>query len=1291
MAEQLPLPLGPVHNSNLFSNHWLENRLPLEPEWNELRDQAAAILDQLADLWKQQKDRVALYGNEQSLEQAFIQPVLLALGWKLKYQAFLRGRRPDYALFLDDASLDAALATGPNSEDFWKFPAVLADSKAWELSLDRPTIVKQKREYPPEQIKSYLDTSDLPCAILTNGRHWRLIPRLLSAYQPKFETYLECDLPTILDHWLTLSKSGPGLARMQATLNQFLRFYLFFSPAGFAVFAGRKPLIVRAAEGSSEYRLGVGEGLRTRVFDALRLCIEGFIRHEPNRLDPQKDMPACRQNSFTLLYRLLFIMYAEDRGLLPYKKNRSYTDNRSLGRHRDDIEGAFGRIAQGRQEDFSPDQTDIWKDLGSLFDLIDGGKPAYDVPAYNGGLFDQDAHPFLRDKALPDYYLARVIDQLSRAPDPHPQVGLARVDYRDLAIQHLGSIYEGLLEQYPHWATEPVIVVSRAGKNDGQEDIRPKSKGVPRGFETVAEYKPGQVFLLNQKGERRASGSYYTPNDKVDYIVENTLGPICRKIAADLQAEVERAETDLKGLRNGRREAQQQKLETLRAGFADRILALRVLDLAMGSGHFLLRVCQYLAEEVATNPYTSDPQAGQAGGDASTLVYWKRRIVEQCVYGVDLNPVAVELAKLALWLETASVHQPLTFLDHHLRCGNSLVGADIRQMGTLPGEKTKGQLLAAQVIARLPVMLDSMANIAGKPSTSITEVKQKEKIYRTVLEPTRRPLLLASDVWCAKLFLDNGWAATPNQYQDLLLTLDTPPKLDELAAKPWMQASLKTARDESVNCFHWQLEFPEVFFNASGLRDGGGFDAIVGNPPYDVLSDLETGHKLSGLKSFLSSQSVYEPSFRGKNNLYKLFVCQAMNLLADGGRLGFITPMSILGDDQAADLRRMLLTSGTFTSIDAFPQKDDPDRRVFREAKLSTAIWTVAKTDDSAVRTRPFVSRIHPANIIDPASPSLTLTSTSIPAYDPVNLTVVSASQQDWDLAVKIIASGRMVRLKKFAMFFQGEVNETNARKAGLISSRNDSGKLVTRGACLCLYVPRPASQGDDLYLNVEEFLKGKGRETKAFHYLYRRVGLQESCPQNNFRRIIASLIPSAEYCNHTINYVPEYVSELPLEFILCLLNSKLSDWYFRLGSTNAHISQYQLQNLPCPGFAERRTEADGKMLAESLEVLNVWSAGAGKKGKADPEKMIQDVLGILAPAMAVPPYGLAVQDCVIELVNRIIAIEAARGEIARTARSALAPAAQPYQDLIDRILYALAGLSEPEWRGLEERLSTML
>lgn len=1280
IAQQANLPFGPLYNRNLLSNHWLDHRLVLEPEWTEHAHAAAAVLRQLAQLWDRQRHRVEKYA-EASLEEAFIWPVLKALGWTLQYQTFLRGRKPDYALFLADNDLDKALRKGRQSPEFWESAALVADAKAWMVSLDRPTIVNNQREYPPEQIECYINYSAKSYGILTNGRLWRLYPHDLAPYQPRFNTYLQCDLAALLDRWTTGAnkKADPTfLPEDNPILKDFLTFYLFFSPVGFLAPETAKPLIQRAIEGSNEYRLGVGEGLKDRVFEALRISVQGFLSYPPNNLDPQQHLSLCKEQSLILLYRLLFIMYAEDRELLPFRSNRTYRENRSLARLRDEVTARLGSIERGTNRQFEPNAQGLWDDLALLFDLIDRGGKRYGVPAYNGGLFDPDENAFLTQKGLPDMYLARVIDQLSRAPDAeHPHAGLFRVDYRDLSIQHLGHIYEGLLELQPQYATQPMVVVRRKNHQRTQEKVVTGLKPMPSGFElTNVSYEPGEVFLATDKGERRASGSYYTPDHIVDHIISQTLAPLCTEIAQSLAEEIEATNKQLKRARGRRRDDLQQEFDRLRSEYADRVLALKVLDPAMGSGHFLLRACQYLAEEIATNPYTSDPDADQLPADESVLTFWKRRVVEHCLYGVDMNPLAVELAKVALWLETAAMGQPLTFLDHHLRCGNSLVGGWLAPLGALPGVEPL-PLFEHQASSRLPALLEFLKMIADKPSDTRDDVKLKTKMFHQTVDPIRKPFLDVADLWCATFFLNKASQITPDQYQQALSTATIPAKHRTLLKKKWFATALSTARRADIACFHWELEFPDIFFDLSGRREEAGFDVVIGNPPYDVLSEKETGRDLDAFKAFLKAQPIYQPSFRGKNNLYKLFVCLAVALLREGGRMGFITPMAVLGDDQAADLRRHILNAGAFASIDAFPQKDDPARRIFPEAKLSTATFTLAKSADNGVKAQPFVSRVHRAQFIEESSPALRLTSADIPLYDPANMTVVSCSQEDWDLAVRIIASGRMARLRYFAEFFQGEVNETNEKAKGNLLAPGKGGKLVTRGANICLYVPRPPSQGTDLYLKVLTFLKDKGRETKAYHHQHRRIGLQESCPQNNFRRIIAALIGVGEFCNHKVNYLPQHTCKLPLEFALALLNSKLSDWYFRLGSTNAAVSHYQLYNLPCPRFADDSCEAGQAMQAAATAAIRI--------------RQLDAAFDALRPGLANPPFSPAVRDTIVNLVNRIIEAERARGQISRAERSALSPEAQPYQDLIDRLFYAMAGLTDDEAKGLEARLSTML
>ncbi len=1210
------------------------------------------------------------YGNEQSLEQAFIQPVLQILGWKFIYQTHLRGRRPDYALFPDDPSLDASLKTDRLSPEFWNHPMILADAKAWHVSLDRPTVTAQQREYPPEQIEWYLNASNLDYAILTNGRIWRLIPRRHDPGQPRFQTYFECDLANVLDETAARTQR---LFDISKGFDDFLQFFLFFSPIGLTSTVDRVSLIQRARTGSTYYRVGVGDGLKQRVFEALRLCIEGFLSHAPNALRAELDLEECRNNSLVLLYRLLFILYAEDRKLLPYGVERAYTENRSLGRFRDDLATRLDRIHRRQEPDFDRYATNLWTDLSSLFALIDEGASRYRVPPYNGGLFDGETHPFLREKALPDWFLARIIDQLGRAEDrSHGDQQLVRVDYRDLAIQHLGNLYEGLLELQPHFAQEAMIEV-RSEESGEDRRVIPLRTALPQGFErTGTTFGEGIVYLLRDKAERKASGSYYTPNDIVDYIVENTIGPLCDEIDKTLRSEISDLQGKLKTAPASERAQLQQEIARLEGDFADRLLRVRILDPAMGSGHFLIRACQYVAEQIATNPNTRDPFPEAQQQDESVLTYWKRQAAETCLYGVDRNFMAVELAKLALWLETIAIAQPLTFLDHHLRHGDSLVGVSFSELQSLPdAPPIFGKVFERQLNETLPGLLAAFAEIRSLPSDTLEQVKQKGKVFRDKCENPRKSFRSVADIWCSTFHSKPDARLTLDEYGALIERLGKPTHFAALLRGQKYEAAINLSRREIVP-FHWQLEFPEVFFASRASGQESGFDIVIGNPPYDVLSEKELGQDLSNLKHSLKYNRIFQPSFIGKNNLYKLFLCRSLSLLSEGGRLGFITPMPLLGDEQALGIRKEILNIGTFTAVEAFPQKDEPARRVFKDAKLSTVIAIIRRTLSHDLRTKPFRSRVHPANAISEQSPSLTLAAPDIPLYDPSNLTIVSCSQADWELAVRMMQSGRFQRLGSMCTSYQGEVNETNDRP--FLSSNPRNGPQVLRGSNVSLYALRAASQGESLYLDERGFLQGKDPQSKALQSREERVGFQRSSPQNNFRRIVACLIPSGEYCFDTISYIPHSQCRIAPALLMALLNSKLLDWYFRLGSTNSKVNEYQFDNLPCPVFSRGDDFEDRATVMRAIE--------SGTLGVA---------MRLLMPHLETAPFVATVSDAIAAASTRIVAIEAARGEVNKKHRATLSIEAQPYQDFIDHALFAMAGLSDSEAQALESRLEVMM
>ncbi len=450
-----------------------------------------------------------------------------------------------------------------------------------------------------------------------------------------------------------------------------------------------------------------------------------------------------------------------------------------------------------------------------------------------------------------------------------------------------------------------------------------------------------------------------------------------------------------------------------------------------------------------------------------------------------------------------------------------------------------------------------------------------------------------------------------------------------------------------------------------------GFDVVIGNPPYDVLAEKELEADLEHALAYFRSAPVFGPACGGKMNLYKLFICRGVRLLEKGGRIGHIVPMALLGDEQAVGVRKLLLNDNAITAVEAFPQKDDARDRVFEDAKLSTCVFVTARTDADVE----FRSRVHPGKVIEPGSPSLLIRRSSVKLYDPENQPILACSQEDWDLAVKIMGSGRMKRLGEYATAYQGEVNETTDGSKGHISDSPKDGPLILRGAAVCLYTLREASQGEPIYLRQEKYLRGKKATAKAWHFRQHRAGFQRNSPQNNFRRLICCLIPTGHFCCDTVSYFPEAESQFPLHVLIALFNSKLLDWYFRLGSTNSKVNDYQVQNFPVPAFQISRGKA--------AEVAGFTAAfDARDWGKA---------FKLVEPLLATSPFPGGVMTCLVRLVERITKIEAARGDIARSDRSALDPKAQPYQDLIDRMLYRMAGLTEEEAAGLEERLARML
>ena len=423
----------------------------------------------------------------------------------------------------------------------------------------------------------------------------------------------------------------------------------------------------------------------------------------------------ARQAALILLYRLLFVLYAEDRGLLPVNDSR-YDDYGLRKRVRDDI---ARRMADG--DTFSSRAGNYYDRVMTLAGLIDTGDDSIGLPPYNGGLFAADAAPLLDSVRLPDAAFAPIVHDLSHAEiDGRRQF----VNYRDMSVQQLGSLYERLLEREP-------VRNSRGGI-----DIRPNPYA------------------------RKDSGSFYTPQELVDLILDQTLKPLAEE-------RLEAFEDKARALQSDRRPRDQRHAELRRLDPAEAVLELKVLDPAMGSGHFLVTAVDFLADYVADlieyapavpewldgdDAYES-PLVGRVAAirrdilrragesnwamDAAQLTdqtIIRRMVLKRCIYGVDKNPLTVELAKVSLWLHSFTVGAPLSFLDHHLRCGDSLLG--LRVLDARRDFDRLGGLSASTVIAGAENATSTMQEIERLSDADVAEVRQSAGLFQVVEQAT---------------------------------------------------------------------------------------------------------------------------------------------------------------------------------------------------------------------------------------------------------------------------------------------------------------------------------------------------------------------------------------------------------------------------------------------------------------------------------------------------------------------------------------------------------------------------
>jgi hypothetical protein len=957
-ASEQPLPVL-VKNHGLFSSHYLTKRLPTLPEW---REDISGAVDQLKSLYAA-RHVTANTWNEAQTESEFIRPALDALGWEYIVQVTYtkRGRQniPDYALFADTRTKEAAYSLQDGPGQFYARALAICDAKYWGRALDAESRNDPRdaltNANPSFQIINYLVGTDVAWGILTNGKVWRLYAQRVRS---RITTFLEIDLAGALD------------ADDLATLRYFL---LFFRRAAFQIRpAARKSFLDDVLDESAGYAVTVQDELKELVFERVApLIVQGFVAWRRDEHGIKDETPETLAEIYkaalVLLYRLLFLFYAEARNLLPVQDERGYgqLSLARISRHvadQKDKGSAFGERI-----------TLLWDALKNLFRIVTKGDAQLHVPVYNGGLFDdrpRNGTLSLRDLTLADTHLAEAIDLLARRQDPTTGQPVF-IDYQDLDVRHLGSIYEGLLEFQPRVAEVNLALI----REKGREAYVP-AKNQP------VKVRKGEVYLANDKGQRKSTGSYYTPDYIVKHIVTQTLGPILTGREARFRAAMEKINALRRKLARednpARNRLLQEERSKLEAEAVAALLDVKVCDPAMGSGHFLVETVGYLTdhfaallaeypanplvamienvrEQIRENLHAQGIEPDPSHLDDKHLL--KRMVMKRCIYGVDLNLMAVELAKLALWLDSFTVGAPLSFLNHHLKHGNSLVGTraeavqsaltvvetKVRSVkdrkvvnglqGDLFGSPFAGLLTATALMRDVAILTDAT-------SEEVEQSAEKYAAFEREMLPYKRVL----DIWVSRHFGIKHAESFLRLYGNEALRAVVN---DASRLSPEYRAAIAQTQTlwRVKRFFHWDLEFPEVFIDLtqSDWKENPGFDAVVSNPPYvDVTAD-------NYYRDALQCASA--------GNLYAYMLEVSGRFLARGGRTGMIVPLSLVCSERMAGLRAWCLENFSAVSAANFgirPAKIFPnvDQRV-------TILFADKPVESQTQRGRLLATRFH--------------------------------------------------------------------------------------------------------------------------------------------------------------------------------------------------------------------------------------------------------------------------------------------------------------------------------------------
>jgi hypothetical protein len=843
---------------------------------------------------------------------AFVEQVL---GWETRHVAGAPGGPS-----IPDELLVALPEHGTTLRPTWAVAELGDGDRSWQLlvRIEAPGVDPDARNAldgweatPHQRFERLLRDTGVFAGLLISERderkdgEVRYYPEFRLIYAPRGETSGHQSFPI---RPMAMVAGRPMLGGLKLLLDRFR----LFSDAD----DRRLPALLKHSRDSQAV---VSTALAEQVLGALHELLRGLDGAEPTivRELAANSPDHLYEGLLTVLMRLVFVLYAEDRDLLP---SRSDARAREIYETSYSVRGLYAKLTEDAT--LNPDTMDErrggWGGLLALFRLIHKGHKTGFVQARGGKLFDPDEFPFLEGRdskdeparilAVSDGCLLRILEGLMTLKLRGAE--RERLSYRTLDVEQIGSVYETVMGFTVEAAKSSVLAI-KAGKNNktpvfvaldelfakkGKDRIKDIKENVGRAL-TAAQGKPvedaknvedlvaaldGMVDergspkkrvaaagtpILQPTGERRRTGSHYTPRSLTAPIVRYALEPAFERLGTDATP--------------------------------DQLLELKVCDPAMGSGAFLVEACRALGERLVA-AWARWPQTRPTiPADEDEELHARRLVAQRCLYGVDKNPRAVDLARLSLWLATLARDHEFTFLDHALKCGDSLVGLRASHIGRLAWRDGQSDFSPFDGLLRERTTEAVSARAEIQQAPDDLERLIQEQRHRHI-ESRLLVIRQLGDAIVASFF------QADKEKQRELARRRLGVLASGLASNYWPKfaamASEIRGGDNPIIPFHWELEFPEVF-----ARENGGFDAITGNPPFAGKNTLINGNA----ENYLPWLQTLHEDAHGNSDLVAHFFRRAFGLLRRGGVFGLIATNTIgQGDTRASGLTKIIADGG---------------------------------------------------------------------------------------------------------------------------------------------------------------------------------------------------------------------------------------------------------------------------------------------------------------------------------------------------------------------------------------------